>query len=267
LPAVQLAKLKLEIERLLDSFGSPAEFKHSLDDLLEFYSDRVYRAGQTVTFRPLTPTRHVPRLVMQQLELALRPYCEAYAAAAFALADVLWPNPYLENRHLAIFILGQCAIDPPLPLMERLQEWAKPDVPTEIADLLFSLGTARLRKENPALWLNVIQSWLESPDLERQRLGLQALLPLVDDSSFYNLPPIFRMITAFMHNPQPMLLPGLGSLLEALIRRSPAETHFFLRQILGSPTPPLTVRLIRRLIPLFSPESQASLRKMMLVRS
>jgi hypothetical protein len=75
------------------------------------------------------------------------------------------------------------------------------------------------------------------------------------------------MITSFMHTSQPAMLPALQDLMEALIQRSPTEALFFLRQILGSPTPPPTIRLIRRLIPLFSPESQASLRKMMLVRS
>jgi hypothetical protein len=152
-------------------------------------------------------------------------------------------------------------------VLQRLQDWARPEVPTEIVDLLFTLGTVRLRKENPGLWLETLQSWMDGPDLERQRLGLKALLPLVEDPTFDNLPPVFRMITGFMHKPQQTHLAGLGSLLEALIRRSPTEAHFFLRQILGSPTPPLTVRLIRRLIPLFSPETQATLRKMMLVRS
>jgi len=267
LPAVRLAKLKSEIDRLLESFGSPAEFKRSLDNLLEFYSDRVYRAGQNVPFRPLTPTRHVPPLVIQQIELALRPYCSYYPLPAMALADSLWPDPYLETRRMAAFILGQAVVDPAQPVLQRLQNWAKPDVPTEIIELLFTLGTASLRKENPGLWLETLQSWLLGPDLERQRLGLKALLPLVEDPSFDNLPPIFRMITVFLHNPQQTLLASLQSLLEALIRRSPTEAHFFLRQILGSPTPPLTIRLIRHIIPLFSAEAQASLRKMMLVRS
>ena len=267
MPAVQLARLRDEIARLLEKFGSPPDFKRSLDDLLDFYADRVYRAGHNVAFRPLTPTRHIPPLVMQQVELALRPYCSYYTPASLALADILWPDLYLETRRLAVFILGQAALDPPQPVMQRIQGWAKPEVPTEILEMLFSGGTARLRKENPGLWLETIQTWLDSPDLDRQRLGLKALLPVIEDPAFNNLPPIFRMITSFMHTSQPAMLPALQDLMEALIQRSPTEALFFLRQILGSPTPPPTIRLIRRLIPLFSPESQASLRKMMLVRS
>ncbi len=267
MPAVQLAKLKTEIDRLLELFGSPEEFKRSLDDIMEFYSDRVYRAGQNVAFRPLTPTRHIQPLVMQQLELALRPYCTYYTPAALALVSVLWLDPYLEARRLAAYILGQCNIDPPQLVLGEIQDLAQPDVPTEILELLFTLGTVRLRKENPGLWLETIQSWLVSPDLDRQRLALRAILPLVADPAFNNLPPVFRMITPLMHNPQPVLTAGMQSLLEALIRRSPTEAQFFLRQVLGSPTPALTVRLIRRLIPLFSPEAQAGLLKIMLVRS
>ena len=267
MPAVQLARLKLQIDRLLENFGLPVEFKHNLDDILEFYADRTYRAGQTITVRPLTPSRHVSPLVIQQLELALRPYCASYPPAALALADILWPDPYLETRRMAVFMLGQASLDPPQPVLQRLAEWARPETPPEIIDLLLAIGTVRLRQEKPGVWLDTIQSWLQDPSLDRQRIGLKALLPLVDDPEFDNLPPIYRMITSFIHAPQPALLAVLQDVLEALIRRSQPEALFYLRQVLGSPTPPLSIRLIRRLIPMFGPDAQASLRKMMLVRS
>jgi len=267
LPAVQLARLKTEIAALSDLFASPDDFKRSLDHLLEFYADRVYRAGHNVQFRPLTPTRHVSRLVIQQLELALRPLCTANAPAALALSDALWPDPYIETRHLAVFILGQVTLDPPQPVLKRLMEWAKPAVPTEILKELFSAGTLRLRTEIPALWLETIQSWLDTADQETQDLGLKALLPVIEERQFNNLPPIFRMISPFMHSSQTAMLPELQDLLYTLIQRSPTESLYFLRQMLGSPTPPGVMRVIRRGISQFSPESQASLRKMMLVNS
>jgi len=265
--AVSIARLKTEIAALGNLFARPDDFKRSLDHLLDFYANRTYRAGQNVQFRPITPARRVSRLVIQQLELALRPLCTANTSAALALSDALWPDPYIETRHLAVFILGQVNLDPPQPVVQRLVQWANPDVPTEILKLLFSAGTLRLRTELPPLWLETIQTWLDASDLETQVMGLKALLPVIQERQFNNLPPIFRMISPFMHSTQNAILPELQDLLETLIQRSPTESLFFLRQVLGSPTPSSVIRVIRRVISLFSPESQASLRKMMLLNS
>jgi hypothetical protein len=48
---------------------------------------------------------------------------------------------------------------------------------------------------------------------------------------------------------------------KALVQRSPVETGYFLRQILTLSSNPNTARVVRRLLPEFSPELQASLRK------
>jgi hypothetical protein len=267
MPAVQIARLKHEIADLCDQFEQPLIFKRRLDDLLEFYADRVYRAGQNVPFRPQTPSHHVSALVIQQLELSLRIPCFENKPAALLLADTLWLDPFLEMRRLSVYILGQVTLDPPEPVLQRLQEWAKPQEPGEILKLLFTGGTARLRREMAPRWLESIQVWLDSSNLDRQELGLMALLPIVEDPQFDNLPPIFRMIGPFMVSTKPELLPELQDVLEGLARRSSTETLFFIRQILGSPTPSGITRMIRRLLPLFPPESQTSLKKMLLVRT
>ena len=63
-----------------------------------------------------------------------------------------------------------------------------------------------------------------------------------------------------MHRLPANLQSELLAVLQALARRSPAETAYFLRQILTLVSDPLIPRLIRRCLPSFSPETQVGLR-------
>ena len=247
-------------------FARPAAFTQGLHHLLNFYADRVYRAGKNIPPAPLIPTYHAPPLVIQQLQLELRARCLEDPAAGLALADVLWLEPYLEVRKLAVFLLGQVPPNPPQPVLLRIQAWANPDEPTEILKVLFSEGTSRLRLEMPVKYLEMIQTWVDNATPGVQFLGFQALARLVEDNQFTNFPPVYRMISPFLYMTRPLVLPTLTHVLETLARRSPMETVYFLRQILGSPTPPGTIRIVRRIMPLFDPDTQNSLRKMLLAR-
>ncbi len=266
MPAVSIARLRAEVAGLGDLFVRPAEFSSALHRLLDFYADRVYRRGQAIPPAPMIPTYHTPPLVIQQLQLDLRARCVQDPAAGLALADALWPDTYMEVRRLAVYLLGQVPSAPPQPVLERLQSWARPSEPAEILKLLMAEGSSRLRRELPDTWLAAIQAWVNDPSPAIQFLGIQALVPLVEDRQFTNFPPVFRMISPFLYTPQANLLPGLQDILECLAQRSPVETTFYLRQILGSPTPPPTIRIIRRLLPLFDAINQDALRKMLLTR-
>ena len=266
MPAVSIARLRAEVAGLSDLFARPAEFLTGLHQLLDFYADRVYRAGQAIPPAPLIPTYHTPPLVIQQLQRELRARCVQDPAAGLALADFLWTDPYIEVRKLAVFLLGQAPPKPVQPVLERIQAWARPQEPADILKLLLAEGTVRLRRELPETWLETIQTWVNDPSPGTQFLGIQALVPLVEDRQFANFPPVFRMISPFLFSPQAFLLPGLQDILEALARRSPIETAFYLRQILGSPTPPATIRIVRRLMPIFDAGTQDNLRKMLLAR-
>jgi len=267
MPAVQIARLKNEVAGLGNLFSRPIEFKRRLDHVLDFYADRVYRAGQTVPPPLLIPFYHIHPLVMQQIELELQRRCQEDETAAFALADLLWTDRHFETRQLAVFLLGQIPLDSPQPIFQRFQAWASPDEPAEILEMLFNRGSIRLRTEQSGMWLETIQKWLDSSSTALQNMGLQALLAVVNDRQFTNLPPAYRMISKFLHSPHTAVVRSLQNLLEALARRSPTETAYFLRQILGSPTPMTTIRMIRKVLPLLPAEGQANLHQMLIARS
>jgi hypothetical protein len=263
MPAVQLTRLRAQVDDLNSRFSQPAAYLRSLRDLLELYADRTYQPGQGVPSKVLVPSYHVPILVMRHLESSLENHAREDPAAALPLADLLWQEEYLEPRLLASSALGQAPLDPPEQVLDRLVTWARTGEEPLVRAGLFLHGTDRLRQEQPGLWLQRIQVWLSDPDLSVQMLGLEALLPLVRDPHYEDLPPIFPLVQPLFRSAPPPLLPVLQNLLEALARRSSVETAYILRQILTMQRPPALSRLVRRCLPAFDPAEQAMLKSLL----
>ncbi len=261
MPAVQLARLKEQINQLAWNFTRPEEFRFALHDLLDLYADRTYRAGQAVSARPLSPSYHAPPLILRQLKLELGRLCEEHPAAALALVDLLWKDTFLEPRMLAAALLGLIPLQMAGEVLQRLQSWSNPDEDTTLLDALVEDGGQRIRRETPERWLELVENWLGDLSIEIQGLGLRALLPLIRDRSFENLPRVYRLISPIVQSAPAELQ---GELLEAvhiLAQRSSMETAFFLRQMVSVSASAGTARLVRRCLPFFGEEAQISLKK------
>jgi|APSaa5957512622_1039677.scaffolds.fasta_scaffold56421_2 hypothetical protein len=262
MPAFQITRLRAQINALARCFTRPEEFYPMLRDLFEFYGNQAYRTGELNLDSPLVDTYRLPPMVMNQFELELGRLCHENPGAALALANQLWQDEHLETRMLAAFLVGQVPPSPPEPIIERLTAWGKPGTPAIILDALFERGSRRLRHEHPLQWLEAIENWMKSKEPPSVSIGLRAMLSVVMDPDFENLPPVFRMLADHVKEPADSLLSNLAAVLEALAVRSPMETAYFLRrQVLTSTmTSPASLRLVRRCLPLLPPEAQASLR-------
>lgn len=266
MPAVSLARLKNQIDELASVFARADTFQKKLSSMLDFYADRAYRPGQAVKTKTLLPTYHVAPLVMRYLEQGFGRLCQEQPDAALRLIDCLWKDDYLEPRLLAASLLGSTALTPPEPVLERLHAWANPDQDDQLLAALLQQGSARLRKELPDRWLEIVETWLSASDLPSRSLGLVALLPTAQDRYYENIPRIFRLLAPVIQSAQPDLQTDLLINLEALARRSPAETAYFLRQMMSISTSVTTVRLVRRLLPILPEEHQTGLRKALVNR-
>jgi len=91
-------------------------------------------------------------------------------------------------------------------------------------------------------------------------MGLRALLPLINDNHFENIPPLFGMLFPLMRVAPASLFNELASVLSCLARRTPTETVYLFRQVLSSPTTPNTARLARRILTDLPPDQQSNLR-------
>ena len=260
MPAVQLDRLKTDITDLAWQFTRPEEFRRRLHTLLDSYSNLGYRAGNNIKTAKFIQVYHVPPLVINHIELELSHLCSENPGAALLLAEELWKDNHLETRYLAAYLLGQIPLSPPEDVLQHLASWCKPNEEVLSLEMLLQKGSWRLRSEKPDLWLKMITGWLEHTDMHYQKMGLQSLLPLVQDHDFENLPPIFRMVQPFVSNINTFLVPNLQEVILTLDKRTPGETTYFLRQMIYLHPEPEIMRLMRRLLPSLSADSQATLR-------
>ncbi len=264
MPAVQLNRLRTQLQELRWTFTQPETFTAALRSLFSDYSDLTYRPSPALQSAHILPSFHIPPVILQQLELSLFPLIQENPSAALAVADELWCDDHIEMRRSAAYILGQIPASHMNEVLNRLTLWCRPQEARTYLEALLTLGSQRLRSESPKAYLNLIYTWLEDPDPAAKSLGLMALHSLVQDVSFENLPLLYPLLTSPLQKAPNTLHTELQQVVKALMRRSPNETTFYLRQVLGtsSPTSPAQ-RIIRRLLPTFSPETQEKLRPLL----
>ncbi len=106
MPAIQLARLKIQVTELLTHFQEPLDFLREFHSMLDFYADRTRRSGQSGKPKPLIRAYNVPRQVMRRIASDITPLVIADPENALLLADQLWGDGWYESRLLAIEILG-----------------------------------------------------------------------------------------------------------------------------------------------------------------
>ena len=263
MPAVQLERLRTEINDLAWKFTRPAEFLQDLHDLLGFYANRVFRAAPSAKTGTAITVYHVPGLIMRQLDASLASLCQENPDAAMVLMDALWKDAILEPRLVAISMLSHLPLNPADKVLEKLQAWCRPEEDAQVLAALFDQGSVNFRRSYPERWIELVRSWLDAGPLPSKVMGLRALLPVVQDREFANLPPVFSMVGPLLQSPPAPLLNDLQAVLEALSKRSPKETAYFLRQALNTTQSSAMTRLIRRVMGSFDEETQSGLRNLL----
>lgn len=261
MPAIQPARLRQQAALITQHFDHPEAFVRNLQYLLEFYAERIRRHGQKGKPGPMLAAYQVPQPVLRMLQQELIPLAQENPTAAFELCDALWGQPYLEYRLLACLLLGSIPLDDPQPALERLRCWIQDQPENILLDALFGNGLSPLRQQHPQVVLDLAEGWLNGNQPLEKQLGLRALVSLIQQPGFENLPALFRMIHPLCMNSPAVVRPDLLDLLEALARQSPQETAHFLRQTLQLPASHLTPWLVRQVLPAFPPAIQASLRQ------
>jgi hypothetical protein len=260
LPAVQLIRLRTQIQALLVHFSEPVVFQRELRDLLDLYANRAFHPGQD-SIHQTTLQSYLPAvLVMRELEIGITGAGRQSGGAALRVVSVLRRDPGLEPRLLAARLLGSLDVRPLGPLLEEVRAWCTPQEERLVLDAVLEHGCARLRAEAEPSWRELLQSWVSHPENAWRLVGLRAMLPAMRDPQFINLPPLLTMLSPLIQNPPTDMLGDLQDVLQALITRSPSEAAYFLRQMVSLSNSLHTLRLARRLLPLFPPQNQESLR-------
>ena len=263
MPAIQPARLKKQVSDLAGKFNQPALFVRDLHALLDLYTDHTHRSGQSGEPLSLIATYRAPPPVMRQVWHELIPLIKQQPANVIPLCDALWTEQNYDLQMLAARLLGQVAVTPPNPVIDRLNSWVTTGLDDRIIDGLFGYGLCQLQQDTPGNLLELVSTWMNSPDLPTQKAGLRALLPIINQSGMEKIPSIFRMLTPYLRVAPSQLRPDILKVLSTLAHRSPSETAYFLRQNLSAPDNPDTAWLIRQVLDEFPVEAQTSLRSML----
>ncbi len=259
MPAIDLSRLKKQSERLVEVFDQPATFIRFLNETFESYVNRTLRTRDAVAPSSVLPTYRTPKVVLRRIENKLSPLAAQNADQALDLADKLWDEGYLETRLLAAFLLGHI---PPQEerLLARLTVWTQKVRDPNVRTSLLTHSLARLRQETPEHFLNLVTEWLYPHREQFWSNGLQALLPLIQDSQFENLPPIFDIVEPIINASPLQLQQDIENIIIALFYASPIETVYFIKNILKQTENKKTILLFRRMLPALPPKLQKEIR-------
>jgi hypothetical protein len=262
MPAIDLARLRKQANRLADFFFLPDEFMKHLREMLDFYVNYTLRTVENVAPGSNLKTYRTPPAVLTQIENELRSVAEANPQFALDLADRLWDEGALETRLLAAFLLGRI---PPQEerLLPRLTAWTQQVRDPDVRSALLSTSLTRMRKETPAQFLTLVREYLHPARMRTWSNGIQALLPMIAEASSNNLPTIFDMVEPLIEEAPSTLQNDLTDLIIALYRASANETTFLLKHILSNAQNPMAVVAMRRIAPDFPPSLQKELREIL----
>ena len=265
MPAIDIAHLKKQAAQLADLFDQPAAFIREVNEILESYVNRTLRTRDAVAPSSTLPTYRTPAVILRRIESELSPLAAENADQALELADQLWDEGYLETRLLASFLLGHI---PPQEdrLLARLTVWTQKVRDTDVRTSLLTHSLARLRKETPEQFLNLVTEWLYPHREQFWSNGLQALLPLIKNPNFENLPPIFNIIEPIIEAAPTILQNDLENIIITLYKDSATETTYFLKSVLEKSKSPKTSILLRRILPALPISLQDSLREALKTR-
>lgn len=262
MPAIDLTRLRKQANRLADFFFLPGEFMKHLREMLEFYVNYTLRTKENVAPGSNLKTYRTPPAVLTQIENELRPLAEAHPHFALELADMLWDEGALETRLLAAFLLGRI---PPQEerLLPRITAWTQQIRDPSVRAALLSTSLTRMRKETPDQFLTLVREYLHPERARAWSNGIQALIPMVADTEFENLPAIFDIVEPILEEAPSTLQNDLADLIVALYRASASETVFMLKHVLSKSQNPMTAVTLRRILPNFPPPLQKELRELL----
>jgi len=262
MPAINLARLKTQAARLSEKFIEPEAFLRDLDEILDLYTNRTIRATQ-IARRLALPTYRTPAPVLRQIQAELGPLVKAHPIEAVALVGALWKARSLEARLLAARLLGSIAPSQAIPALMHLPDWLAQSTDKQIRTALLTDAFARLRRENPETFFTLLEGWLGSSRNSFQVWGLQALIPMLTEPQFENLPAVFRILKPAIRSAGPVTQLELQACLATLGQVSQTETLAYLREIIGEDPAPLMLRTLNRILPALSPDLRSGLQELL----
>lgn len=262
MPAIQPAQMKIQVAQLSETIRRPEDFVQKLHQLLDFYTDRTYHPGQSGKPPPLLATYKTPAPVFRHIEREIATFAVGDPSETLALIDALWAEPIIEFRLLAITLLGRLHTDSYEPVIDRVQSWLTSMPEERLLKAILEKSLTRMRRAYPKFYLEIIEEWLKAEEIYPRQVGLRALISLLEDPNFGNLPILYRLLTPLVRVPPPALRQDLVEVLRNLIHHYPQEASYILQENLSEDRPD-TAWLARQVINDFPTDMQNKLRELL----
>ncbi len=260
MPAIDIARLKIQAATLVEKFDQPAAFLKQTHEILDLYADRTMRTGVVAAPISVLPAYRTPAAVLKQIEIELSPLATTFPEQTMGLTDALWKDGYLETRLLAAILLGR--VHPSTALLkERISAWVNRTRDQQLRNALLTTSLNRIRRETPEQFLQLVKEWFDPNETKMWSNGIHALIPLLADPSYDNLPPVFDIVKPVITSAPNFLQNEMIKLINALFEASPMETIYFMKQTILASSLPQTVVAMRRIQDKFPAPLQDAIRE------
>jgi len=232
MPAIDLTTLRIQIRELVDQSSDPDTFFESLVFLLEYYKNYTLRPEKKVIGLNV-PSYNTPTQVLTSIEKELGKLVSTDPEIGLELTTRLWNESYLEAKLLAVSLFGSIPTSTAIQLLSNFPEISGGIHEQETFLPLMTNAFIHIRHEFPTQFIELISSWLKSPDSAIQRLGLKIIANMVQGSEDEDLPKIFEILKPFFTSIEPSTQTDLVECIDSLYTNSPSETLHFLVEALN----------------------------------
>jgi hypothetical protein len=258
--AINPARLKVQTAQLGEMVDQVGLFTSQLHELLGFYSTRIRQTSLSRTPIKLQ-SYQVPEPVILALESEIGERLEADPGVGYALVDALWVEPWIEFRQIAIHILGTLPVQEPARILDRISTWLEECTSEDIRHLIMTDSMARLTTEKPDQAMLYIKELISTGSKTDHQAALFGLESFAIDSSYLNLPLIYRNLSRILLQEEDGLTKEINALIRILAVRSEQETTYFLLKQLNTAYKPRILRVVRQVMESLSPDNRSALRK------
>jgi hypothetical protein len=225
MPVINPARLAKQMEDLFSQINDPVAFRRQCLDLLEFYADRTRRPGVSKGMEDTGKVFNVQPPILRALSSGLSGRLQGNPSLSGQIAAELWAAGYRETRLLAASIVGW---QDRAEVAELAEQWVTDCEDRQALSELASSGIAGWRKADMSGFLERVSLWLDQRSRRLRHFALMALKAAVEDSSFEDLPTVFRILAGVVDKVRGESRQSLFELVRAMARRSPPETARFL---------------------------------------
>lgn len=230
MPPIDPAALRARAAWLAEQLADPAVAALRVRRVLDDYADRTHRSSPRVVTSSAPNTYKTPAPVVRAIVSALRGPAQADPPAGLRLAAEVWAGGSREERRIAAELLGLVALAAPVEALALVEGWAPQIESAETADALAELGLGPLMRADPARHLGHARRWVTHPKRWVRRFALAALLPLVKDRQWDNVPGALAVLRLAMTDADAEVRKAAATVLMGLGPKSPTEVTLFMRE-------------------------------------